>query len=1108
MGPPAVEKKPEKTTLLGSMNPWGGSGRSTPTPVMASSDSATNATGSAAAATYSSSTGPQPPAGTASTAPDHGTRSYYGRSFKRYPPGCPPLKVQWFHAVDSPKRKAHWMGSKKVQEEKDTKPLPPPKKYVKFSVNDNRSIEAAYQKELEGFEDRDHALPGARARGKSATGANNASDAEEKASGELQTKGSGVKVPVNEDFLFDVDIESRELAPVYWLGPVYDVRRGTWFYQEGSNLRSCDENLAAQLEEGYLKAKPWLYPVREKQVSAKGSSGNLKAGESGSGTEADSAATPPSSVIASVAAVFSSGSSSSPATTGSGAQDKSKPKPSPTAPTFQPESHRLFGQYMSHVATYQDENTAWLSTDSVLSWVTSTVYERFSGGGYMSGVKVVRGYYEPKKAKDEKDRSKDGSAKDDSRLGVDDAEEKRLKALKRRSAPPSTTATAAEGSSAKEKRIWENTAGESTDKDKDKDESSKPISEIERRSTQLQRQLSSLMGNENRDPEQQAEEIRQRAEKEISDDYNAQSGESQGREIEHLFLVTHGIGQLLGLRMESLNFIHDVNTLRKTLKSVYSESKDLRALNAELPEGPGNCRIQVLPVCWRHLLDFPRRRGESKRQEQDISAVNEEDEEEEYPALDDITIDGVAYARALISDLALDILLYQSAYREQIAEIVLSESNRIHNLFLERNPNFKGTVHVIGHSLGSAIMFDLLCRQKEKAAEENTGSYRNPLSIWPSTRTKKSKSTTVFDDDDELEGVSTSESKKDLAFDFDVQDFYCLGSPIGLFQMLKGRTIAARHLLKSQQPPEQASSLSSSVMVSSLADNDNSPYGFEYTDDTFMTAPSTTAADQRVSAITGLPFSVSSPKVGQLFNIFHPSDPISYRLEPLIAPAMKTLKPQPLPYTKKGLFGSVAPQGLTDIGTKVGQSVSGLWSSFQAGITTNILNRSLGLTAEDVSKLNQQEQEQKQKQIAAANGDGSGNGASEFAGNEEVETLFSHFEKKRADMARESAKESSKADGKNNDDESREARAARLRREEAKAQRMRREEAKVRALNRNGRVDFNIRESVMDFNPINTVASHMAYWGDEDVSHFIMTQVFAGKLRALARHRKTTSSGA
>ena len=35
-------------------------------------------------------------------------------------------------------------------------------------------------------------------------------------------KRGAAKVPVNEDFLFDVNIEERELAPVYWLGPVYE----------------------------------------------------------------------------------------------------------------------------------------------------------------------------------------------------------------------------------------------------------------------------------------------------------------------------------------------------------------------------------------------------------------------------------------------------------------------------------------------------------------------------------------------------------------------------------------------------------------------------------------------------------------------------------------------------------------------------------------------------------------------------------------------------------------------------------------------------------------------------------------------------------------------
>src|SRR3569833_697717 len=76
--------------------------------------------------------------------------------------------------------------------------------------------------------------------------------------------------------------------------------------------------------------------------------------------------------------------------------------------------------------------------------------------------------------------------------------------------------------------------------------------------------------------------------------------------------------------MDSVNFVHDVNVMRKNLQSVFSTSADLKALNGESGDGLGNCRIQVLPVCWRHLLDFPKRR-EEKRREHDLGeAVKEE----------------------------------------------------------------------------------------------------------------------------------------------------------------------------------------------------------------------------------------------------------------------------------------------------------------------------------------------------------------------------------------------------------------------------------------------------------------------------------------------------
>lgn len=77
--------------------------------------------------------------------------------------------------------------------------------------------------------------------------------------------------------------------------------------------------------------------------------------------------------------------------------------------------------------------------------------------------------------------------------------------------------------------------------------------------------------------------------------------------------------------MESLNFVHDVNVMRKTMKSTYSNSADLCALNSEPADGAKNCRVQVLPVCWRHLLDFPQQR--EKKTERDLGDLATDEDE-------------------------------------------------------------------------------------------------------------------------------------------------------------------------------------------------------------------------------------------------------------------------------------------------------------------------------------------------------------------------------------------------------------------------------------------------------------------------------------------------
>lgn len=357
---------------------------------------------------------------------------------------------------------------------------------------------------------------------------------------------------VQEDYLFDVDIRSRELKPVYWLGPVYEVRRGTWFYQEGSTLRPCDENLASQLEEGFLKVRPWKYPKMHEADPKKDAS--FKDGAPSATDQNRQTAFDPQGLPRSM---------------------EGQPSAAPCmAEPRQPHSYRLFGSYMNSVATYQDEMTAWLSSDSVLSWVTSTVYQRFSGGtGYMGGIKLVRGWSDS--AITPRSMECKANGENTPHLAADQPRATRQSehVLPKEAYPGGAS-------------------------------NSPPASDSAAKENDAEYQFETELED---------------------DDFRPEEGESQGREIDHVILVTHGIGQLLSSRMESMNFVHDVNILRKTMKTTYTNSADLCALNLENGDGPKNCRVQVLPVCWRHLLQFPKKR--EKVREQDLGDMASDDDE-------------------------------------------------------------------------------------------------------------------------------------------------------------------------------------------------------------------------------------------------------------------------------------------------------------------------------------------------------------------------------------------------------------------------------------------------------------------------------------------------
>ncbi|TKA63122.1 hypothetical protein B0A49_06844 [Cryomyces minteri] len=248
-----------------------------------------------------------------------------------------------------------------------------------------------------------------------------------------------------------------------------------------------------------------------------------------------------------------------------------------------------------------------------------------------------------------------------------------------------------------------------------------------------------------------------------------------------------------------------------------------------------------------------------------------------------------------------------------------------------------------------------------------------------------------------------------------------------------------------------------------------------------------------------------------------------YRIEPLISPAMASLKPQPLLYTKRGIFGAPVGQGFTGIGARVGQSVSGLWSSFSSGIASSLLNRILGISAEDAGKLGgptvgtkssmplsmgagsnlpagaistapmpaadtEIVGDNEKRQIAQDIEDGLTGEHPPTLIDAEIETLYSGFEKRRKSQQ--------------SDADSRDlGKIPEWIEAEERGKKLRREEAKVRALNTNGRVDYSIQEGAFDISLIASIASHLSYWADEDVSHFMISQLLSRQ--RIVRRRST-----
>jgi len=239
---------------------------------------------------------------------------------------------------------------------------------------------------------------------------------------------------------------------------------------------------------------------------------------------------------------------------------------------------------------------------------------------------------------------------------------------------------------------------------------------------------------------------------------------------------------------------------------------------------------------------------------------------------------------------------------------------------------------------------------------------------------------------------------------------------------------------------------------------------------------------------------------------------------------MSVLKPQALPYTKRGLFD--AP-GMANLTARVSQQVMSSWYSLTSGVASSLINRSLGITGEEQvlphdkpksttqpPTLNQPAPLQsieipkpptdltkKQQAITEAAKSGTSPSETPTLIESEMETLYSGFQKSRR---RRSSHQSTTSTITPSEEEP--SPSTDLEQQE-KARRLRKEEAKVRALNSNGRVDYHIQEGMFDVSLLASIASHLSYWADADVGHFMLGEMLKSKEREKERGGKGGGGG-
>ncbi|XP_026967069.1 phospholipase DDHD1 isoform X7 [Sagmatias obliquidens] len=390
--------------------------------------------------------------------------------------------------------------------------------------------------------------------------------------------------------------------------------------------------------------------------------------------------------------------------------------------------------------------------------------------------------------------------------------------------------------------------------------------------------------------------------------------------------------------------------------------------------------------------------------------------------VDSITPDKVRGLRDMLNSSAMDIMYYTSPlYRDELVKGLQQELNRLYSLFCSRNPDFEekgGKVSIVSHSLGCVITYDImtgwnpvrlyeqLLQKEEELPDEQWMSYEERHLLDELYITKQR----MRDIEERLHGLKASSMTQTPALKFKVENFFCMGSPLAVFLALRG------------------------------------------------IRPGNTGCQDHI-----LPREICN----RLLNIFHPTDPVAYRLEPLILKHYSNISPvqihwyntsNPLPYEymkPSFLHPAKEPTSISDS--------EGI-STIPSPVTSPVLSRRhYGESITNIGKAS----------ILGAASIGKGLGG----------MLFSRF-------GRSSASQPSEASRDSVEDEKKPVASPPTSTVATQTLAHSSSGFLDSALELDHRIDFELREGLVESRYWSAVTSHTAYWSSLDVALFLLTFMY------------------